>query len=105
MLFGQREREPHYSGGVVLDHEDVDVVYLSRQVDGVFEVERWRTTDFGKTWSSTAVTEHSAHDNVRPFVVRNHSSSGPTVLWMCLDGDYVHYTNYRTSLRMAGPSR
>jgi hypothetical protein len=102
---GKREREPHYSGGVVLDHEDIGVVYLSRQVDGVFEIEQWRTRDFGKTWTSAAVTEHSSQDNVRPYVVRNHGEDGPIVIWMCIDGEYVHYTNYRTSLHMAEAPR
>ena len=99
---GRREREPHYSGGVVLDHEDPNVVYVSRHVDGVFEIERWQTHDLGKTWTSSPVTENSKHHNVRPFVVRNRGTSGPAVLWMCVDGEY---TKYRTSLRMAGGSK
>ncbi len=40
---GRNEPEPHYSGGIVLDHGDPSVVYLSRPVDGTFEIERWRT--------------------------------------------------------------
>ncbi len=100
---GSKEPEPHYSGGIVLDHEDPNIVYLSRQIDGVFEIERWQTADGGATWQRQAITSKSSHDNVRPAVVRGHATWGPAVVWMCVDGIYVHYTRYRTSLRMAGP--
>jgi BNR repeat-containing family member len=41
-------REPNYSGGITLDHEDPSTVYLSRQVAGVFETEVWTTPDQGR---------------------------------------------------------
>jgi hypothetical protein len=41
-------REPDYSGGITLDHEDPSTVYLSRQVNGVFEVEVWTTPTTGR---------------------------------------------------------
>jgi hypothetical protein len=93
------EPEPHYSGGVVLDHEDPSVVYLSRPVDGVFEIERWQTADGGVTWESVPLTSGSAHDNVRPFVVRGHGQASPTVLWM-ENRHYRHYLDYETAIRM-----
>ena len=69
----QKETEPHYSGGLSLDSNDPSVVYLSRSVEGVREIERWTTADGGKSWKSEAVTSGSKFDNVRPFVkgVRN----------------------------------
>jgi glycosyltransferase involved in cell wall biosynthesis len=95
-----REREPHYSGGIALDHGDPSVVYLSRPVDGVFEIERWTTPDGGATWRSEAITRRSKHDNVRPFVVRDHNANGPTVLWMELRR-YAHYTDFDAAIKMA----
>jgi len=97
---GKREREPHYSSGLALDPADPSIVYLTRPVDGIRELERWTTTDGGKRWESTAITTGSKHDNIRPFVVRNHVPDGPTVLWQNLSGRYVHYTDYRTSIKM-----
>jgi hypothetical protein len=35
--------------------------------------------------------------------VRNAAADGPAVLWMDVER-YVHYTDYRTVLRAAGPS-
>ena len=97
---GQAEREPHYSSGLALDPLDPSIVYLTRPVDGVRELERWTTIDGGTTWRSEPVTAGSRCDNVRPFVVRNHVPDGPAVLWLSLSGHYRHYTDYRCSIKM-----
>jgi hypothetical protein len=55
--------EPNYSGGITLDHENPSMVYLARQVGGVFEVELWRTADGGVTWTRRPVTGSSARGN------------------------------------------
>jgi hypothetical protein len=96
---GVTEPEPHYSGGVVLDHDNPSVVYLSRQVADVFEIERWWTLDGGLTWHSMPITRGSANDNVRPFVIRNHAPSSPAVLWM-ENRHYRHYLDYESAIRM-----
>lgn len=102
---GKKESEPHYSSGLALDHEDPSVVYLSRPVNGVREIERWTTADGGKSWKSEAVTTNSKFDNIRPVVVRDHATDGPTALWMNIIGRYVHYTNYRTAIKMDRPAK
>jgi hypothetical protein len=97
--FLRREREPHYSGGLALDHNDPSIVYLSRPVNGVFEIERWTTRDGGASWQTQPITRGSTLDNVRPFVVRNHDGTGPTVVWMQLRR-YVHYTRFECEIRL-----
>lgn len=94
----QLEREPHYSGGIYLDHGDPSVVYLSRPVNGVFEIEQRITPDGGATWKTYPVTSGSSRNNVRPFVPRGYQGKGPAVIWMA--GDYIHYTRYHTRLLM-----
>lgn len=97
---GVRETEPNYSGGLALDHNDPSIVYLSRQKNGKFEIERWQTPDHGKTWNVKAITTNSKHDNVRPFVVRSyHKSDSLNVLWMSFS-KYVHWTNYNSAIKM-----
>jgi hypothetical protein len=97
---GEEEREVHYSGGIVLDHGHPSVVYLSRPVDGVFEIEKWITGDLGETWKTIPITKGSDNDNVRPFVVLNSSPEHPpNLLWMN-NQRYVHYTDYQTSIKM-----
>lgn len=97
----RREREPHYSGGMALDHADPSVVYVSRPVAGHFEIERWVTGDGGGTWSTTPITVASSQGNVRPVVPRGFDGNGSHVIWM--RGRYVHYTNFSTEIAMHIP--
>ena len=94
---GYNQFEPYYSGGICLDHDDPSVVYLSRPVAGVFEIERWTTHDGGATWETLAVTAGSQKNNVRPVVPRNASEGGPHVIWM--HGEYEDYIDFGTDLR------
>lgn len=95
----QREPEPHYSGGIVLDHNDPCRVYLSRPVNDRYEIEEWITGDGGKSFSGAPITSKSLKDNVRPFVVRNSPESlSPRVIWMHVN-HYEHYTNYSTAIK------
>ena len=80
-------KETQYSGGIVFDHSDPDTVYLSRPIDGQWEIERRH----GPAWTHTAVTAGSNEKNVRPVVARG---GGP--LWM--RGSYVNYRAYRTAI-------
>lgn len=90
-LEGEREPEPNYSGGIVLDHEDPSMVYMSVNRDSLFEIEAWRTKNGGKSWSTRAITRGSSKDNIRPFAVRGAEAGNPLqILWM-QNTQYVHY--------------
>jgi putative BNR repeat neuraminidase len=91
-----------YAGGISLDHEDPGVVYLSRRIHGVFEVERWKTGDEGRHWSHRAVTRDSKKDNVRPVTPRGETESS-TVIWM--RGKYDSYTAYMTTITRRGVTK
>ncbi len=101
---GETEREPNYSGGLVLDHENPDTVYLSMPVDGVREIQKWTTGDLGRTWRKEPITAGSKRHNVRPFAIRNAPPGGPQVLWMTLNS-YRHYTAYDSEIKIDLPSR
>lgn len=95
-----RDPEPHYSGGISLDHENTNIVYYSKPVNDIFEIFKATTTNHGKTWSHTAITTNSKKDNVRPFAVRGsgeHESS--QLLWM-FNEKYEHYTKYDTKIKI-----
>jgi hypothetical protein len=97
---GENEREPNYSGGIVLDHEDASTVYLSRLKNKKFEIEKWITPNKGKDWMIEEITKDSENDNVRPVVIRNYSSHDSLkVLWMNIK-NYTHYTEYQSSIKM-----
>jgi hypothetical protein len=92
-------REQNYSGGLVLDHENPDIVYLSVKRNSYFEIEKWVTKN-GRKWKVEAVTEKSGKDNVRPFAVRNAGKDNPLqVLWM-QNEFYIHYTDYKSAIKM-----
>ena len=95
---GQTEPEPHYSGGMAIDHANPSAVYISRPIDDVFEIEKWSTPDKGTTWRPQPVTVRSDAPNVRPVVPRGYRGPQDHVLWM--RGGYTHYTNYRTGIEI-----
>ena len=90
-----RSIEIEYSGGMALDHRDPAIVYLSRRVNGSFEIERWFTRDDGYHWRHTRVVRTAAGD-LRPLVARGSDGGPVSLLW--LQGDYVDYTDYRTTV-------
>ena len=101
--------EPNYSGGITLDHEDPSIVYLSRQVNGIFEVQVWTTPDGGATWSSRPLTSRSAGSNYRPISPRGQRGDSMSIVWM--HGTYPGYASFQTGLRtrvrtrdIAGPA-
>lgn len=88
---GSVEKEPHYSGGMGLDHHNVSELFLSREINGEFEIEKWSTPDKGETWHSDAITSESSERNVRPLVPYGYAGDTDLVLWM--QGHYRHYSN------------
>ena len=96
--------EPHYSGGITLDHDDPRVVYLSKRVGSFWEVQRRTTSDRGETWTTDWVTRSSSTDNLRPVSPRGFGAGDLSVLWM--RGSYDYWTEYGTSVvgRLARPT-
>ena len=88
--------EPHYSGGISLDHEDPSYVYLSRRVHGHFEVSLWHTRDGGHSWTTRPVTGGSARGNYRPISPRGRTGPDVNVVWM--RGGYPSYLTYQTGV-------
>ena len=95
---GGTEREVHYFGNLTLDPNNTNVVFLSREVNDIFEIERHETSDYGTTWQVEAITQNSTYDNVRPFVPRGNNNGQEVVLWM-ENRKYVHYTDYESSVK------
>jgi PKD repeat protein len=90
-----------YSGGITLDHEDPSVVYLSRRVGAVHEIERWSTTDEGTSWTAQPVTSGSAESNFRPVSPRGlPPGEDLEVIWMT--GRYPTFTTFQTVLNRSG---
>lgn len=98
---GKTETEVFYSGGLALDHSAPAIVYLSREIRNVFEIEQWKTPDRGLTWEVTPITRRSEHDNVRPVVPQGYPGGDAHLLWM--SGNYEGYEKFKTGIRMSLP--
>jgi hypothetical protein len=95
---GEKEREPHYSGGLTIDGNNVTTVYLSRKIQGTFEIEEWHLSPEGN-WINQPVTSTSILDQVRPLVPWGCRADGQSlVLWM-ENERYVHYTSFKTKVK------
>ena len=92
-----RVREAHYSGGIVLDHQNPDHIYVSRGVKGKFEIEH-RALQPDGAWTSSLITQNSALNNVRPYVIEGAPVDRAYLLWM--QGVYRHYTEYDMGIKM-----
>jgi neutral ceramidase len=94
----------YYAGGICLDPDDLNVVYVSSSVNvrdgtpsGNGRLEIWKgvTADGGRGWTWTAITRNSATENMRPIVPVGHP--GKTfVLWF--RGEYPAYKRYETEV-------
>lgn len=92
---GEKLREPHYAGGIVLDHNNPHKVFLSREIDGIFEIEK-RMIGKNGDQRIQSITSNSDVDNIRPFVVTGKNNDSSILLWM--EGHYYHYTDFNTNL-------
>ena len=95
---GAVELEPHYSGGFALNHQNPFQLFLSREVAGNFEIEKWSTDDLGLSWVVQPLSSRSVGVNVRPVVPRHLPEHITSVLWM--QGHYEHYTRFQTRIML-----
>ena len=85
-----------YSGGMALDPDNVNDLYLSIPTkdgkynkDGVYEIWKYTIGDDGKVASSEQLTKNSAKNNVRPYVLPGSKDSKMRLVWM--NGDYYYW--------------
>lgn len=90
--------EVYYSGGVVLDHADPDVAWVSKGLGSDrWDIYRATTSNDGASWNLTPLT--SSGKNIRPTPVVGHDGR-IQVVWM--SGPYESYTNYAVGTDGAG---
>lgn len=92
---GLEEREPNYSGGLSIDHESPNTMYLSVKRGKFFEIEKWTTRNDGNSWRIQEITKGSSKDNIRPFAVRNAGAENPLQLMWMQNSVYHHFGTKR----------
>lgn len=93
---GETEREPHYSAGLTIDPNHQHSLFISRDVNSIFEIEQWKLVN--DEWQTTPITENSASDQVRPYAVKSDRNE-TLLLWLSVD-KYIHYTNFHTAVKL-----
>ena len=95
-------RSPGAVGGATLDHENPNIVYLSRVVAGRtrHDVEVWGTPDGGETWKHRTLTR-ARTDDLRPITPRGLTDRNQ-VFW--LSGTRMHWTSFSTRIFAASPA-
>ncbi len=95
------DAERDYTGLVVLNPNNTNEIFMSSNVNPLtakttkhFEIYRGFTSNGGKSWEWTILTEDSDVDNIRPFVPKGGKDKNQIVLW--LRGTYKTYTDFST---------
>jgi len=96
---GEIQREPHYHGNMTFHPSDPRIIFISRQINGRFEIEKRKISKRAKTTRIWAITSNSQFDQVRPYVPRNTPKKGKTALLWMENRKYIHYTDYDTKIK------
>ncbi len=92
-----QQTEKCYSGGMALDPNHSDVIYVSQPTtadgkispDGTYEIWKMTLKPNGTVKSRTQVTSLSAKNNIRPFVIPGLGDTPLRLCWM--SGDYYYW--------------
>ena len=91
--FHSSDIEHCYSGGMAVDPENADVVYLSVPTMGkhgrVYELWRYTLDVSGKIVEKEQITRDSPKNNVRPYVLPGSERTELRLAWM--NGDYEYW--------------
>lgn len=96
---GRREREPHYSAGLTINPNKKHDLFISRDINGIYEIEQWTLDTKNSEWKSTPITQNSEKSQVRPYTVKTKGDN-TYLMWLTVDR-YIHYTNYKTGVKLA----
>lgn len=97
-LPNRHKREHYYAGGVFIDSQEPNKVYLSKKIGTAkHQIEKWKMNRRGRFKRMTKYTSSAA--SFRPFVpylVNSKQKRKTAVLWM--SGTYDYYTDFQTKI-------
>lgn len=85
------------TGGIVLDHRDPRIVYLTRVIGTRARVEQWRTPDGGGSWELVRQLSPEGQNCFRPAAPVSGTSK--VVLFVC--GRISHWQRFKTRITAA----
>ncbi|MBN1973453.1 MAG: BNR-4 repeat-containing protein [Sedimentisphaerales bacterium] len=96
--------ENHYAGGITIDPENTNIVYISCDVNpvdgkpnltGRYQIYRGILQNVNNQWQWTQLTFNTDADNIRPIIPQKHGCK-ICVIW--LQGQYKKYTDFTTHI-------
>lgn len=91
--FHPSNTERCYSGGMAIDPQNPETIYLSVPTDGdhgkIFEIWKYTVDDNGAVTATEQITRNSVKNNVRPYVLPGSEGSPLRLGWM--NGDYYYW--------------
>ncbi len=89
--------EVYYHGGLCFDSAEASRVFLSAPVSGKRQIQEWRTSDNGATWSQfrAITTDSAAGQRLRPYSPPGHDER-LKVVWF--EGTYTTFSSYNTAV-------
>jgi hypothetical protein len=95
--------EQFYHGGLCFDSADPFRVYLSTNFGGgQYQIQEWRSTDSGSTWTKQRDVTGGSYTGVRirPYSPRDHNNGSVRLVWC--EGRYTTFIDYDTAVYAAG---
>ena len=69
-----QDQAKHYIGGVALDRNNNNILYVSREASGTWYIDKHTVNSDMTLSSATNITSHATKKLIRPYAVRGHSS-------------------------------
>jgi hypothetical protein len=89
---------PYYHGAATFDRENPNAIYLATEVNGIYEIQRWESTD-GDTWAKHSdITTGSTFHNFRPITPDNYREGDKATLFFLGGGAYPGWDEYETKI-------
>ncbi len=91
--FHSSNTEYCYSGGMAIDPQNVNVVYLSIPTEGthgkIYEIWKYTLDNNGNITAKEQITKNSEKNNVRPYILQDSEGTPMRLAWM--NGDYYYW--------------
>lgn len=94
--------DPHSNGRGAFDTRNPDVLYLSRESGGAWNVEEWVARNSGASWQKSRDITTGAGKKFRPLSPEGHDGRAAVAY---LTGEYVDFTDFNVSIRAAPSAR
>jgi len=89
--------EIYYSGGICLDKKNLNTVYYSKPVNGIFEIFKSSINPINNRWEEFPISTKSSKNNIRPINIQIKNQN--YLLWM-YNSKYLHYKDFHTYIKI-----